>query len=385
MAGDPQRIMVIAGEASGDLHGASLVREIRRIRPEAEFFGIGGPGMAQQGVTLSYRVDQMAFMGFAEVVRHLPFVRRVLSEMRSALARKRPSLLVLIDYPGFNLRLAKTAHRLGIPVLYYISPQIWAWGRSRITRIRQCVTCMAVILPFEEEMYRRQGVPVRFVGHPLLDVVRPTMGAAGFRARYGIGPRERVIGLLPGSRRQEVTQLLPIMLDAGRRIGHGTGKVRLLIGAADTLDDAMYRQAVPEGEHAVVLARHAAYDVMKHADLLLVASGTATLESAILGTPMVVVYRVAPLSYALARLLLDVPHIALVNVVAGRRIVPELLQAQACPERIAAAALEILGDDKARAAMRSELSRIRSLLGEPGAAERAAQMAVEMLSEDPAN
>jgi lipid-A-disaccharide synthase len=376
----PCKIMIVAGEASGDLHGASLVQEIKRMCPDAEVFGIGGPKMARQGVGILCSTDQMAFLGFVEVLRHLPFVRRVLAQMKDALAERRPDALILIDYPGFNLKLARIAHGLKVPVMYYVSPQIWAWGRSRITKIREWVDRMVVVLPFEGEMYGRQGVRVEFVGHPLLDIVKPTVDARAFRARYGIGGGDCVVGLLPGSREQEVSRLLPVMLEAGQRIRHQLGNVHLVIGAADTLEDPTYHRALKGYRDSVVLARSATYDVMKHADLLLVASGTATLESAIIGTPMIVLYKVAPLSYVIARLLLSVPCIGLVNVVAGRKIVPEFIQGNAEPGRIATAAVEILRNGRVNAKMRSDLLQIRSLLGERGASRRAAQIAMEMIA-----
>ena len=378
---DSCKIMVVAGEASGDLHGANLLREIKESCPNAEIFGIGGARMARERVELFYSIEQMAFLGFVEVIRHLPFVRRVLSEMKDIMAHRRPDILILIDYPGFNLRLAKMAYGYKIPVMYYISPQIWAWGRSRIAKIRKWVTRMVVIFPFEHEMYRKQGLAATFVGHPLLDIVQPTMTSETFRVQHKIKSEVPVIGLLPGSRVQEVARLLPVMVQAGKRIQRKTGNAHLVIGAAETLEDTVYHRALGDHSHSVTLVRNATYDVMKHADLLLVASGTATLESAILGTPMIVLYKVAPLSYVIAHVLLDIPYIGLVNVVAGRKVVPEFIQGNAEPGKIAATAVEILKDSSINAEMRTNLSQIAPMLGQKGASKRAAETAIEMIAQ----
>lgn len=370
------RILMVAGEASGDLHGSDVVREIRRHGAEVEVCGIGGVRMAEEGVRLIRRVEDMAFMGFSEVVRHLPSIWGVLHEIEEVLDRARPDLVILIDYPGFNLRVARMAKERGIPVLYYIAPQVWAWGASRIPKIAERVTRMAVILPFEVPIYQRFGLDVTFVGHPLLDRVRTRCSRDAFFEVHGLRADQPLIGLLPGSRRQEVDRLLPVMSAAVRRMEKDVPGLQVVIGAAESLPVGLIEGSVQRAEMVV---RGETYELMAYADLLLVASGTATLEAAILGTPMVVLYKMAWMSYLIGKCVVHIPNIGLANIVAGRRIVPELIQRDARPEKVAATALEILQDPERNQRMRDGLAQTRRKLGESGAARRTAEMALEML------
>jgi len=374
-----KRILMVAGEASGDLHGSDVVREIRQNRAEVEVFGIGGTRMAEEGVRLVRHIEDMAFMGFAEVIRHLPRVWEVLHEIEDLLDRVHPDLVILIDYPGFNLRVARMAKAWGIPVLYYIAPQVWAWGASRIPKIAERVTRMAVILPFEVPIYQRFGLDVTFVGHPLLDRVRTRYSKDAFFEAHRLKADQPLIGLLPGSRDQEVNRLLPVMLETVRWMEKDLPGLQAMIGAAESLPVGLIEGEIQRAGAPVAIVGGATYELMAYADLLLVASGTATLEAAILGTPMVVLYKMAWVSYLIGRCVVKIPNIGLANIVAGRRIVPELIQRDARPEKVARTAMDILRDPERSQRMREGLAQTRRKLGERGAARRTAEIALEML------
>lgn len=371
-------ILIIAGEASGDVHGGSLVRELRKRRPGFRFFGIGGDKLEGEGVEIIYNVREMSFLGFFEVVRHLPFVRRVFREMLALLEERRPSLVVLIDYPGFNLRFARATKRLGFPVLYYISPQVWAWGRRRIKKIVRRVDRMIVIFPFERDLYRKEGIEVRFVGHPLNDVVRISLSKGAFFEKLGLNPARPTIGLLPGSRAQEVRRLLPEMIKACYLLREKIPGLQSILGLAPTLSDGIYNSFLRE-EKFICPVRNMTYDVMAHTDVVMVASGTATLETAILGTPMVILYRMAHLSFLLGRVLVRLKYVGLVNIVAGRMIVPELLQGKATAERIAEEVFTLFSDEELKKEVKRDLEEVSRRLGKRGASERAAEAVEEFM------
>jgi lipid-A-disaccharide synthase len=374
-------IAIVAGEASGDLHGSRLVAEVRALVPEASFFGIGGDRMRRAGVEVIQHSRDMAVLGFSEVVRRLPFLHGVLRRMVDLLLERDPALVVLIDYPGFNLRLAERAHGLGRRVAYYISPQLWAWGRNRLAQISRHVDHMIVVFAFEEELYRSAGVAVTFVGHPLLDVVRPTMGKNEFATVSGFDPSVPIVGLLPGSRQQELRRILPVMISASLLIREQLPQTQFLVGLAPEIGRDAVDEYLRAMGGAVKVVQELTYDVMKHSDVLLVASGTATLESAILETPLLVIYRMSPLSYWIARLAVRIPDIGLVNVVAGRRVVPEFVQDQARPRAVADAAIRWLQDPPSREQVKKDLRQVRMKLGEVGAARRAAAVISEVLKE----
>jgi len=369
-------IAIIAGESSGDLIGGLFVRAVKEKDPSASFFGIGGERMREAGVEVLHTTQEMAFLGFVEVVKHLPFVSRVLNEMESLLRARRPGLLVLIDYPGFNLRLAERAKRLGIPVMYYISPQVWAWGRGRVIKMRRLVDKMVVAFQFEVGIYEKEGIPVEFVGHPLLEVVKSRMSRQEFCSQAALSPEKPILGLLPGSRRQEVKKILPVMVEAARVIKEKKPDVQPVVGMAEGLED---KDFAVTGE--VKRVKGLTYELMASSDLVLVASGSATLETSILGTPMVVVYKTSFLSYQIAKKVVTIPNIALINVVAGKRLVPEFVQGQARPDRVAKAALELLGDSSKREEIKQELKKAVSSLGGPGASAKAAEIALSLAGE----
>lgn len=364
--------MIIAGEASGDLHGAGVVRELRRIDPSCELFGIGGDRMQAAGMQLLYHVRELSVMGIWEVLRHLPLLRSVERTLGAVLRGKRPDAVLLIDYPGLNLRIAAAARQAGVPVLYYIGPQVWAWHAGRIGKMKEAVDKIFVVFPFEEELYRKNGIDAEFVGHPLLDVMGEPQEGAAFRKRHGFSPGGLILGLFPGSRRQEIERILPAMLGAVRILRDAGRAFEAGIGVSPSLEPG-YVESFLRDEVPVRLVYQGTYDLMHNADAAIVTSGTATLETALSGTPMVVVYKTSLLTYVVGRLLVRIRNIGLVNIVAGKRIVPELIQGAASPEAIAREAAAMLDDAALRTRIRGELAGVRAHLGEPGAALRVAQ------------
>lgn len=365
------RIMIIAGEASGDLHGSGVVRELKKRKPGCEIYGIGGDRMQAAGMDLIYHVRELSVMGFWEVLQHLPLLRSVEKTLEVVLKAKRPAVLVLIDYPGFNLRFARLARQQGIKIVYYVSPQVWAWNPGRVKKMKGLIDKMLVVFPFEVEIYRRQGIDVEFVGHPLLDVFTEPQGRKEFCTRYDFDQGKLILGLFPGSRRQEVERIFPAMLGAARMLHASTG-VQTAVGVSSALD-MDYVRSFARDDFPVSLIRDATHDVMANSDVALVASGTATLETAYYRTPMLVVYKTSWMSYLLGRLLVRIRNIGLVNIVAGERIVPELLQTAVTPQRLAREALPLLQDEGLRREISARLSVVRERLGTPGASARAAQ------------
>lgn len=383
MPPESQKIMVVAGEASGDMHGASLIEALKRLDPSLRFYGVGGARLREAGVEIVADAADMAVVGLTEVFLKLPFIRKVMKSLTSSWKDEKPAAIILVDYPDFNLILARKAHAQGIKVFYYVSPQIWAWRKGRIKAIRRDVDTMAVILPFEESLYREAGIDAAYVGHPILDSlpVSPSRGEA--RKKIGIAPNMRTVSLLPGSRPGEVERLLPLCLKAAERL-QAKGKIQFIMPLASTLSREFVEGIISRHKVRVSLVANGMYDVLAASDLAVVASGTATLETALMETPMIIIYRVSRLSYLLGRMFIQVKNIGLVNIIAGRTIVPELIQANASPGRIAACAADLLENSKARKAMKKDLSRIRELLGSPGAAERAAALVTALLKTDTA-
>ncbi len=370
---DGPAILLVAGEASGDLHGAALAHAVRAAEPRVRLLGMGGPRMAAAGVEVLVPCHEVAVVGLTEVLSHGGNIVRAFRRLTRALEQVRPALVVLIDFPDFNIRLGRRACRRGIPVVYFISPQVWAWRRGRLRILRRIVRKMLVIFPFEETFYREAGIEVAFVGHPLLDRLEEVPPRDEARRRLGIGPADRVMALLPGRRRGEVRRHLPLMLAAAGRLAAATGPLAAAVAVAEGVPHGVVEAMAAGAPLPVRLIEGRTYEVLRAADVSLVASGTATLEGALLGAPMVITYRVSALSYALARLLVRVPFIGMANLVAGRGIVPELIQYQATPLRLAAAARELLEDPAAREAMQAGFREVRALLGEPGASARAAR------------
>lgn len=368
-------VFLSAGEASGDLHGAAVARALRLQFPAVRLLGLGGSRMAGEGVELFADLSELAIMGFTEVVRHLPRILRLERRVHAGLARERVDLVIPIDYPGFNLRLARHARRSGIPVLWYIAPQVWAWRPGRMRALARDADEVAVVLPFEEEFLRSAGVRAQFVGHPLLDAQRPHEPHAQWAERWQLEPDRPILALFPGSRAQEVRRHLMLFESAAARVVAQFPHVQPVIGTAgDLSEDAYAPSTLPRIPGAAGL--------LEHASVVLAKSGTTTLEAALAGTPLVVAYRTSALTYALARRLVKVPHVALANLVAGARVAPELLQDQATPQALAAALVPLFNAaSPERAAMDAGLSRVRTALGSPGAAARVARIASQLLAD----
>jgi len=379
---ETKKIIIIAGEASGDLHGSSLVKELKKINPHWEIFGMGGDKMKREGVELIFHIDRLSFMGFFEVMKNLRFIRKVMQTMVSMIETRKPDLAILIDYPGFNLRFAKKVKLLGIPVVYYISPQVWAWGGNRVKKMRGLVDRMIVIFPFEKQIYDKFDISCEFVEHPLLEVTRPVLSLEDFQKKFDIRKNEVVVGLLPGSRWQEVEKILPIMLESAAHLKTRFKNVKLLLGLAPTIKKEKVESFLPHADSPVRIVENLTYDVMKHSDLLLIASGSATLECAILGTPFLVLYKTSFWTYLIAKSLISIPNIALANVVAGKRIVPEFVQKKAVPQKITDEMYEILSDKNRYKTIQNELEKVKEKLGEEGASKRAAQIVARMMTKN---
>lgn len=371
-------VMVIAGEASGDLHGAALVSAMRQRDSGLFFVGIGGDRLRAAGVRVAVDAASLAVVGITEVVSRMPALFRGLQVAKQMLRSLRPDLLILIDFPDFNLHVAGVAKKLGIPVLYYISPQIWAWRQGRVRKIGSLVDHMAVILPFEAPFYQQHNIPVTFVGHPLLDRI-PCLPPQ-HREPASRGP---VIGLLPGSRNREVARLLPPLLAAARLLRARRPDLQFVLSQAPSVDpDRLQRLMVSFADLDIKIDPGPVSALFQQVDLVLAASGTVTLEAAIAGVPTVIVYRVSALSYWMGRALIRVRHIGLANLIAGRTVVPELIQAQASAPQIADAAAAILENPEGLERLRRDLAEVRDQLGGPGASQRVAGIAMDMMEND---
>lgn len=371
------RILIITGEASGDLHGANLAKALKARDPHVSLAGIGGPAMEAAGVRMVEEMGRFDVIGMVGPFALVSIIRRFIT-MRRLFRSKQWDTVVFIDHPGLNLRLAYFAKAAGLRVVYYIAPQIWAWAPWRIRWIKQRVDHVLVILPFEKPLYDEAGVRCTFVGHPILDAVASRYDRRELRGRFGIADDERVIALLPGSRTHEVQVLLPILIEAVEKLAHREPKTKFILAQASTIHDNLLQPLLGRSPVPIVLVKEQAAEVMALSDLVLVASGTATLQAAVVGTPMVLFYRTTPLTYWFAniviRFVIRVRWIGLVNLVAGRTVVPELIQSAASGRRLYEEALRILEDRSAYDEMKRDLAKVRSALGEPGASARAAEV-----------
>jgi len=376
------RVLVVAGEASGDLHGANLIRAAREHAPGLSFFGVGGRQMARAGCDILVSADDLAVMGLVEVAGRLPVIRKAFRRLSRILqGDNRPDLLLLIDYPGFNLRLARVAHAAGVPVLYYICPKVWAWGRRRIRLLAERVDRLACIFPFEPGLFAGTGLDARYVGNPLLDEYEPGRPRQEYLTAVGLDPGQPVVGLFPGSRRSEIRHIFDTIVQTARRLHDGHGIRQFLLPVAPSLDAARLQERIDAGELPVRLVTGDIYEIAAACDAVLCVSGTVTLQVALAGTPMAVIYRTSPLSYAVARRLVRIPHFSLVNIVGGREIVREFLQEQAEPAALATEIHRLLTDDAVRRTMQADLAALRERLGRPGCSRRVAVMAKELIEE----
>ncbi len=358
--------LIIAGEASGDLHGSNLVSALKALLPQVRFSGMGGSRMRQAGVETLFGIERMGAVGVVEVLGEFGHYYKVYRILMKEIASCRYDAVILIDYPTLNLRLAKQARRFDCPVFFFISPQIWAWRKGRIRDIRESVSKMFVILPFEEKLYLDAGVDAEFLGHPFVDMVHPSRTREESRVKYSLNSMIKTIGLLPGSRMNEINSLLDVMVQAGKKIRDELGSCQFLLPVADSIDPDLIRQRLGANPLGIQLVEGEPYDVMNSCDMLIIASGSATLEAGILGCPMVIIYKLNPLTYLLAQLLVDVPLVGLVNIVAEEEVVPELIQDKVTAENISTEVLAVLRVSGKEQAVRERLLEIRKTLGEPG-------------------
>jgi len=375
-----KKVLIIAGEVSGDIHGANLVRAVKERLSNVEFYGLGGKNMEASGVKLYYNLVDIAVLGVFEVIKKYITFRKILNIVVRKLDSEKFDCVILIDYPGFNLRFARYVKNRGIPIVYYISPQVWAWGGGRIKLIKKLVNKIVVFFRFEEELYKNQGLQVEFVGHPLVDVVKPSLTKEEALKLFGLESGKKTITFFPGSRAFEVKALLPIMLEAGELIKKECPDVQFLIARLTSLKKELFDKFLNRSSIKATLVEGKTYEAIEAADLMIIKSGTGTLETAILGKPMIITYKAALLTYLITRMVIRLPYIGLANVIAGEKIIPEFLQYNAKPYKIAKEAVSLLNNPKRIDEMKRSLIKIKESLGGPGANERAADVVVRFLS-----
>jgi lipid-A-disaccharide synthase len=372
----PIPLLLSAGEASGDMYAARLAAALRR-RADLEIFGMGGPQMRAAGVDIITDYSEVAVVGITEILSHLPSLIRAMRRLVSEAERRKPAFAILTDFPGFHLRLARKLKYRGIKNVYYICPQFWAWRPWRVRIVRRRFAQALCIFPFEEKFYGDAGVPVKFIGHPLVGAVHASLDRAAFCRAENLNPQKPIVTILPGSRAAELRQHLPIIRDACIRI-YRESQAQFVLAAAPETNVAFLREAWP-AELPVKIIVGQTYNALASADAAVVSSGTATIEAALLDVPMVVIYRVTPLTAALAKPLVRTPFFSMVNLIAGKRAVPELIQNDFTPERLSAEVLRLLNDQSAREAIRRDLAEVRHRLGPPGAMDRAADAILQLL------
>lgn len=367
-----KKILIVAGEVSGDLHGGNLVKAMKTLSSDLFFFGIGGENMKAQGVDLVYHINSLSFMGFIEVLKHIPFLREVKKKILQRVDEINPDVIILIDYPGFNLSIAKELHKRDKKIFYYISPQLWAWGKGRIESIKKMIHKMIVVFPFEEEMYRKNGVDAVFVGHPLLDLIENYQfeNKDQFFKSNGFDLNKRLLTIFPGSREQEIKKILPEVFEAVKKL-QPEFDLNVAISGVKSVHPNIYNEILGN-EIPVIFEKN--YEMMKYADVGIIKSGTSTLEAALFELPFVVVYKTSYLSYLIGKKLIQIDNISLANIVGGEKIVEELIQDECNSERIYNEIKNLIVNEKKKIEMKNKMKRIRELLGEAGASSKAANL-----------
>jgi len=376
-----KKILIIAGEASSDMHAGNLVKDIKASSKDVNFFGLGGENMERAGVDLMGNIVHLAFIGPGGLFKHYKTLKKIYDSLVGRLKASPPDCAILIDYAEFNLRVAKELKRLNVPIVYYISPQVWAWGLWRIDTIRKLVNKMLVFFEFEEKLYKDHGVDVTFVGHPLLNIVNATDDKRSVLEQLQIEPKRKVVGLLPGSRTSEIKNMLPVMLKTCEIIEKECNEKALsfVLPLASSIDEGQIQNIIKETKLNIAIAKDDTYNAISACDCAIVTSGTATLETAILGVPMAIVYKTNLLTYLITRSVIKLPFIGLVNIVANEKIVPEFLQYEAKPEKIAEYIVSLLNDEKLASTIKAKFIKIKESLGKPGASKRAADEVVKFL------
>lgn len=374
------KILISAGEASGDIHAAAVTAAIKKLDSSAEVFGMGGDALRAAGGEVIFDIKDHGVMGFVEVIRKLPAIFKLRSDFGKLMDERKPDCLVVVDYPGFNMKLAKLAHDKGIPVVSYIAPSAWAWNKGRAKKVAKIVDKVACIFPFEYDVYKEAGAPVEFVGHPLVDIVHPEMDKQEAEAWAGKKPGRKLILLMPGSRLMEIEKNLPTMLAGAKLLKEQMPEVDFVMPRAGTIPKELLEQRIKEAGLEVRITEGHNYDLFSVADLALATSGTVTLEAALCGLGSVILYKTSALTYFIAKLVVNIPYIGLPNIVAGKHILPELLQDDFTPEKLAATAKELLEPER-YAQMKRDLDYVKERLGEPGAVGRVAQLVLKIAEE----
>ena len=375
----PLKILFSAGESSGDQHAANLFLELKKQLPDCSGLGMGSTKMAEAGIGIRYDSANIAVIGVVEVIKHYGEIRRALGLMKTLVASERPDLLVCVDYKEFNYKLAKFAKRQGIKVLFYVSPQVWAWRPGRVKQYGQVINMMAVIFPFETAYYEAENIPVRYVGHPSVDKVKPLHSKAEDLQAFGLTENKPIVGLLPGSRTNEIKRLLPVMLQAAEQVRTRLPDVQFILPQADAISDELLKSYLSQTTVNVAIVKHQPYDVIQCCDAVMTTSGTATLEIALLGVPMLICYKLAAITYWLGRWLVKTPFIGLPNIVAGKPIIKEFIQHEANADHLANEMVKILTDTAYAGQIRQDLAEVKAELGQGGASKTMADLVVQML------
>ncbi|MEX1199963.1 MAG: lipid-A-disaccharide synthase [Methylophaga sp.] len=376
---DNRQIFIVAGEASGDAHAARLVAALKQHTPQLYIGGIGGDAMRAAGADIVQDFADLAVMGLFEVLKSYPRIKAIFNQTVSRLKRDKPDLLVLVDYPGFNLKLAKQAKKMGIPVLYYISPKVWAWRAGRVKQIQKTVDHMAVLFPFEVPIYEQAGVPVTCVGHPLVDAVKSDLDNAAAKAKFKLDPQHRVIGLFPGSRRSEINALLPLMLAAAERIQQRHFDVSVVLPLAPGISLDYIKSLTDKSRLPIQVVPGDFYDLIKACDAIVAASGTVTLEIALLGTPHLIAYKVSPWSYRILKRLVRIPYVGLCNIVSGEPLITELLQDEVTEVRLDQLLTDLLTHPQSHQRAEKIQQQVLSALGPAGGADNAAKLVLKLI------
>ena len=380
MKGNKRNIMIIAGEVSGDILGGELSEELKRIDSEIKLCGIGGDKMKQAGVEIVCHINRLAFLGFAEVIRHIPFVKKVQNDLVEVIKEKNIKHIIMIDYPGFNLNFAKKIKPLGVKILYYVSPQVWAWGKGRIKKIKRLVRKMFVVFSFEEKIYSDEGIDVEFVGHPLLDRINKYdyLTKEKFIESYNLDPAKDILLVLPGSRKFEVEKIFPACIEAALRLKKEFN-LQIVVAGASNIEEKLFAGISPLSEYKIIKNRN--YELMKYSKVGIIKSGTSTLESGLFGLPMVIVYKTSRLTYFISKSLVNLKNIGMANIISGENVVPELIQHDVNPESIYREVKKILSDGDLFDSIKRKLLTIKSKLGSEGAAKRTARSIYSLLNE----
>lgn len=373
-------VLIIAGEASGDLHGAALIKELKKLDSDLNFYGIGGNKMKSNSMELIYHSDRMSFLGFVEVVKHLPFIRKVQKKLLDEVKIRKTKFAILIDYPGFNISIAKKLKALGIEIFYYISPQVWAWGKGRVKKIRKLISKMLVVFPFEENFYKEKSVDAEYIGHPLIRELNEYnyLSKNELIDKFGLLPDKDILLLLPGSRKHEVKDIFPAIYEAAKKIAQKFN-FQIVVACASSVDESLLRETVKENDYKIVSGH--TYDLMKHSKFGIIKSGTSTLEAGLLNLPMIIVYKASVLTYFIGKTLVKLDNIGIVNILLGKTLLPELIQNDVNSEKIFQEAEKILNNTEKYNSIKTELNKLHDILGNKNAAENAARIIYDLMNE----